>query len=340
MRDIPLTVRGLTAEFPTKRGTARAVDDVSFEVRGGETLAVVGESGSGKSTLGNCILRLLRPPGRVRSGEVYFQGKDLLKLSPRQFRRVLGKDIGAVFQDPQTSLDPVHTIGSQVAEAVRAHSRKTAKADVRRRCVEAMARAGVPDPEDLWRRYPFELSGGMRQRVMIAIATVNRPTLLIADEPTTALDVTTQLQVIDAFRAAQQEIGAATILVTHNLGLVAEYADTVAVMYAGRIIEYGDAKKVFRSPEHPYTVGLLRCQPRADARAEVLPAIAGSPPDLTTLGPGCAFQPRCERCAGHDGCTERRPSLLTVEPERRLVACHLVTDERHRRASAGAGSER
>lgn len=326
-----LSVSGLTTVFETREGTATAVDDVSLDVGRGQTVAVVGESGCGKSTLGNSILRLLQPPGKVVKGEIVFQGRDLLKLGTREFRAVLGRDIGAVFQDPQTSLDPVHKISDQVSEAVVAHFPGLKPRDVHQRVMEALRLAGIPDPAGIAERYPFELSGGMRQRVMIAIATVNHPALLIADEPTTALDVTTQVQVIQAFRRAQEEIGAATILITHNLALVAEFAETVVVMYAGRVVEVGETEAMFFRPRHPYTAGLIRCLPRCEFRADDLMPIAGSPPDLLRLPVGCAFRPRCGRCRGRSECAEQRPALRDVGEGTR-AACHFA-------AEASAGDE-
>jgi oligopeptide/dipeptide ABC transporter ATP-binding protein len=320
-----LSIRNLSTVFETREGVATAVDDVSLDVRPGETVAIVGESGSGKSTLGNSILRLLHPPGRVVGGEVVFGGRDLLTMGAREFRQILGRDIGAVFQDPQTSLDPLHRIADQVGEAVEAHFSECKGAELHGRVLEALRLAGIPDPAGIATRYPFELSGGMRQRVMIAIATVNRPELLIADEPTTALDVTTQVQVIEAFRRAQQELGAATLLVTHNLGLVAEFAERVVVMYGGRVVEVGETLEIFRSPQHPYTEGLIRCLPRCEFRAEDLNPIPGSPPDLLALPPGCAFHPRCARAAGRERCGSERPALRATGETRRC-ACHFAEE--------------
>lgn len=319
-----LTIRGLSAEFRTREGVIRAVDDVSLEVEAGTTAGIVGESGSGKSTLGMSVLGLIKPPGRVVAGEIFFEGKDLLRLRGRDWRTVRGRGIGAVFQNPQTSLDPSLTIGDQVSEAIRAHDPRLAKETVRRRALDSLALAGIPAPESLWKRYAFELSGGMRQRVMIAIATVNHPSLLIADEPTTALDVTTQIQVIEAFRRRQQDIGAATMLITHNLGLVAEFSDHVVVMYGGRIVESGQTGAVFARPKHPYTAGLLTCLPRVDIRSETLSPIPGNPPNLAALPSGCAFQPRCSLSSGRAKCTTERPALRPTGSGR--SACHFAEE--------------
>jgi len=309
MAEPVLSIRGLSTEFRTREGVVRAVDDVSLDVEAATTIGIVGESGSGKSTLGMSVLGLIRPPGHVVAGEIVFKGRDLLRLRSRDLRTVRGRGIGAVFQNPQTSLDPSLTIGDQVSEAILAHEPRLARDTVRGRGLESLALAGIPVPESLWKRYAFELSGGMRQRVMIAIATVNHPSLLIADEPTTALDVTTQIQVIEAFRQRQQDIGAATLLITHNLGLVAEFCDHVAVMYGGRIVETGPSHMVFARPSHPYTKGLLGCVPRVDVRSETLSPIPGNPPNLAALPSGCAFQPRCLLSRGRAKCTTEHPAL-------------------------------
>jgi oligopeptide/dipeptide ABC transporter ATP-binding protein len=325
MSELLLSVQHLTTEFKTARGITRAVEDVALEVREGQTVGVVGESGSGKTTLAMSILGLVQPPGRVAGGEILFQGRDLLKLRPREFRKVLGREIGAVFQDPQTSLDPTIKIGSQVSEAIKVHNGAMSSQERREQVLAALALAGIPDPVNIWNRYPFELSGGMRQRVMIAIATANRPALLIADEPTTALDVTTQAQVVVALKHAQMEIGAATLLITHNLGLVAEIADYVYVMYAGHVVEAGDTASLFSAPTHPYTIGLMRSLPRIDIRQKELVPIPGTPPTLSELPSGCPFWPRCSRGRDRAECVAQRPALLPLNV-RQLVACHFADE--------------
>jgi oligopeptide/dipeptide ABC transporter ATP-binding protein len=324
MAEPVLSIRGLSTEFRTREGAIRAVDDVSLDVEAGTTVGIVGESGSGKSTLGMSVLGLIKPPGRVVAGEIIFEGKDLLQLRARDLRAVRGRGIGAVFQNPQTSLDPSLTIGDQVSEAILAHQPRLAKETVRGRALESLTLAGIPAPESLWKRYAFELSGGMRQRVMIAIATVNHPSLLIADEPTTALDVTTQIQVIEAFRRRQQDIGAATMLITHNLGLVAEFSDHVVVMYGGRIVETGQTDAIFARPRHPYTAGLLTCLPRVDIRSETLLPIPGNPPNLAALPAGCAFQPRCSLSSGRAECMTERPALRATGSG--YSACHFAEE--------------
>lgn len=327
-----LSIRGLSTEFRTREGVVRAVSDVSLEVEAGTTVGIVGESGSGKSTLGMSVLRLIKPPGCIVAGEIVFEGRDLLRLRPGDMRSVRGRGIGAVFQNPQTSLDPSLTIGDQVSEAILAHEPRLAKATVRGRALESLELAGIPAPESLWRRYAFELSGGMRQRVMIAIATVNHPSLLVADEPTTALDVTTQIQVIEAFRRRQQDIGAATLLITHNLGLVAEFSDHVVVMYGGRIVETGATDAIFARPSHPYTAGLLTCLPRVDLRSETLSPIPGNPPNLAALPSGCAFQPRC--FLGRAKCMTERPALRRTGSGH--SACHFPDELAHPTPSVAA----
>ncbi len=345
MPDAPLLeVSDLTVEFATLDGVVHAVDGVSFDVQPGEVLGIVGESGSGKSVTAMSILGLVRqPPGRIVRGEIRYQGRDLLRMPARELRAVRGGEIAMVFQDPMTALNPVLTIGSQVVEALRLHDRRLTAAVARHRAVELLASVGVPRPEERCRQYPHEYSGGMRQRAMIAMALANRPRLLIADEPTTALDVTIQAQVLELIRTAARDTGAATLLITHDLGVIAELADRVLVMYAGRVVETADVETIFAAPRHPYTRGLLASLPRldtaaADAAADsvadderdggpgALRSIPGSPPSLLNVPPGCAFQPRCDLAAGRTTCTTTRPDLVSVGSNagpRQASACHF-----------------
>ncbi|HWB73216.1 MAG TPA: ABC transporter ATP-binding protein, partial [Egibacteraceae bacterium] len=260
-----LAVRDLVVEFDTPEGTVRAVDGVSFDVAAGETLGVVGESGCGKTVTALAVLGLLpRPPGRIARGRILLEGRDLLQLSARQLRQVRGKQVAMVFQDPMTSLHPAFTVGHQVAEALRAHHPRLRAAAARARAAELLELAGVPRAHGRVGDYPHQWSGGMRQRAMIAMAIANRPKVLVADEPTTALDVTIQAQVLEVLRVARQQTGAGMVLITHDLGVVAETADRVAVMYAGRIVEVGDVETIFGAPRHPYTLGLMASLPRPD----------------------------------------------------------------------------
>ena len=298
-----LEIDSLRTQFFTSAGTVQAVDGISYDVEEGETVAIVGESGCGKSVSALSLLRLIPdPPGRIVGGSIKFMGRDLLALSDEEMRQVRGKDIGMVFQEPMTSLNPVLTIERQLTETLETHlgvSREKANA----RALELLQLVGISDPKRRLSQYPHHLSGGMRQRVMIAMALACEPKLIIADEPTTALDVTIQAQILQLMKDLTKRLGVALIIITHNLGVVARYADRVNVMYAGKIIERGDAMEIYHNPRHPYTLGLLRSVPRLDhARSERLEPIDGQPPDLTKLGAGCAFRPRCryaiERCAG------------------------------------------
>jgi oligopeptide/dipeptide ABC transporter ATP-binding protein len=313
-----LDVLDLRTEFRTSAGVVRAVDGVTFDVRTGETLALVGESGCGKSVTALSIMRLIPvPPGRIAGGRVLFDGRDLLALPDREMRRVRGKDIGMVFQEPMTSLNPVLTIGRQVTETLE-HHLGMRPAQARARAAELLATVGIPEPTRRLAQYPHEFSGGMRQRVMIAIALSCRPRLVLADEPTTALDVTIQAQILELLRQLSRQFGVAMVMITHNLGVVARYADRVNVMYAGRVVERGAAVEIYARPRHPYTLGLLRSVPRLDRpRRARLDPIPGQPPDLARLGPGCPFRPRCpfavERC-------QEMPPLAEVEPGH-LSAC-------------------
>jgi len=309
-----LEVRDLRTQFPTRSGLVRAVDGVSFNLDRGELLGLVGESGCGKSMTALSIMRLVAPPGKIVSGEVIFDGKDLLKLSDAEMRQMRGDDIAMIFQDPMTSLNPVFTVGEQIAEALRLH-RKLSRSDARAATIDAMREVAIPDPARRVNDYPHQLSGGMRQRVMIAMALACNPKLLIADEPTTALDVTIQAQILELLDELRQHRELAVLLITHDLGVVAEVADRVAVMYTGRIVEESDVDELFERPKHPYTEGLLRSVPKLTS-AEVakkvrLETIEGTVPSPTDLPPGCHFAPRCSHRMPR--CTQEEIPLYELE---------------------------
>ncbi len=315
-----LEVRSLSTQFLTSAGVVRAVDNVSWDVGEGETVALVGESGCGKSVSALSIMRLVQEPaGRIVSGQVLFKGRDLLTLSEEQMRHVRGREIAMVFQEPMTSLNPVLTIGRQLTEGLEIHLGMS-PADARRRAVELLTMVGIPDPERRLPQYPHQFSGGMRQRMMIAMALACEPSLVLADEPTTALDVTIQAQILELMKELSQRLGVAMLIITHNLGVVARYADRVNVMYAGRIIERGSAREIYAHPRHPYTLGLLRSVPRLDEpRRERLAPIEGQPPDLTRLPAGCAFAPRCSFRV--DRCVTEAPALRVVNGAGHVAAC-------------------
>jgi oligopeptide/dipeptide ABC transporter ATP-binding protein len=315
-----LEVRGLHTEFRTGAGLVRAVDGVSYTVEPGETVAIVGESGSGKSVGAMSILRLIpNPPGEITAGEVLFDGRDLRKLSEAEMREIRGRDIGMVFQEPMTSLNPVLTIGRQITETLEQHQGAD-RATADKRAVELLEMVGIADPKRRLRQYPHQLSGGMRQRVMIAVALACNPKLIIADEPTTALDVTIQAQILDLLSDLQQRLGMAILIITHDLGVIAEMADTVLVMYAGQIVESAEVGDLFHHPRHPYTMALLKSVPRLDRpRQARLDPVEGQPPDLTKLDGGCAFRPRCRFAVAR--CAEERPPLRAVGDAEHLVAC-------------------
>ncbi|HEV2768194.1 MAG TPA: ABC transporter ATP-binding protein [Acidimicrobiales bacterium] len=318
-------MRDLSVEFHTSGGVVGAVDHVSYEVRPGETLAVVGESGCGKTVTSLAVLGLVpQPPGRITSGEIRFEGEDLLRASPRELRRLRGSEISMIFQDPQSSLNPVFTIGQQIAGVLRAHDHRLSAKAAQARVVELLTGVGIPDARERVADYPHQWSGGMCQRAMIAMAMANQPKVLIADEPTTALDVTIQAQVLDVLREAQRETGAATVLITHDLAVVAEMADRVAVMYAGRIVETGGVHTIFHAPRHPYTLGLMASLPRLDTDLRQLEPIPGQPPTLLRVPPGCPFHPRCRLRNGRHRCVEEVPPLVDVEGSgRHTSACHF-----------------
>jgi oligopeptide/dipeptide ABC transporter ATP-binding protein len=330
-----LSIRGLTVEFTTAAGALRAVDGVDLEIQPGETLGVVGESGSGKTVTAMSILRLVPPPGRIVGGEVLFEQRNLLAMSERQLRDVRGKDIGVIFQDPTAYLNPVRTVGDQIGEALRAHDSRLSRQAARDRASTLLADVGVPSPQVRARQYPHEFSGGMRQRVLIAIATANRPRLLIADEPTTALDVTVQAEILEAIQSFQRESGASSLFVTHDLGVIAEIADRVVVMYAGRVVEQADVDSLFYHPRHPYTAALLAGVPQLDRRDNRrLTPIAGSPPTLADMPSGCPFHPRCSVSGGRSLCSEEMPDLREHAGGSR-AACHF-SDETPASALLGA----
>jgi len=315
-----LEVRSLTTEFGTRGGVVRAVDGVSWDVAEGETVALVGESGCGKSVSALSVMRLVAAPaGRIVGGQVFFKGRDLLALSEEEMRRVRGREIAMVFQEPMTSLNPVLTIGRQLTEGLEIHLGMT-RGDARQRAAEVLATVGIPDAARRLSQYPHQFSGGMRQRIMIAAALACNPALILADEPTTALDVTIQAQILELMRDLSRRFGVAMLIITHNLGVVARYADRVNVMYAGRIVERGSARDLYRRPRHPYTLGLLRSVPRLDEprRARLQP-IEGQPPDLTRLGAGCAFAPRCTFRV--ERCRVERPVLAPADGEGHVTAC-------------------
>jgi oligopeptide/dipeptide ABC transporter ATP-binding protein len=310
-----LSVRGLRTEIVSPRGSFAAVEDVSFDVGAGERLAIVGESGSGKTVTALSILRLLpEPPARITAGEVHFGGRDLMALPPARMRRVRGREIAMIFQEPMTSLNPVFTVGSQLCEILALHRGLRGRA-ARRRAIELLGMVNIPSPERRLASYPHELSGGTRQRVMIAMVLASEPKLLIADEPTTALDVTVQAQLLDLLLQLQRELGMAIILITHDLGIVAEFAERVLVMYAGGIVEQGPVAAIFAAPRHPYTEGLLGSIPPIDRDVAMLTTIEGSVPSPGARLPGCRFMPRC----GFAGapCAARLPGLLAFGPAHR-----------------------
>jgi len=319
-----LSIQDLTVEFDTPDGVVHAVDHVSYDVRPGEILGVVGESGCGKTVTALAVLGLVpRPPGRIVSGKILFDGNDLLAASRKELRRVRGSEIAMIFQDPQSSLNPVFTIGQQIADVLRAHDARVSARAVRARTVALLEMVGVPDAKARLGDYPHQWSGGMCQRAMIAMAMANRPRLLIADEPTTALDVTVQAQILDVLEAARRETGAATVLITHDLGVIAEAADRVIVMYAGRVVEAAGVERAFHAPRHPYTAGLMGSLPRLDAARDRLVAIPGQPPSLVAVPHGCAFHPRCALRASRARCVEEPPPLVPAGSEHHASACHF-----------------
>jgi len=318
-----LSVRGLRTTFRTEEGEFAAIDDVSFDLGEGEVLGIVGESGSGKSVTALSLLRLIPdPPGRIASGEVLFEGRNLLTLSERRMREIRGAAISMIFQEPMTSLNPVFTVGDQIVETIRYHERIGQHAAVRR-ALDLLDQVGIPSPAQRLGEYPHQLSGGMRQRVMIAIALSCNPRLLLADEPTTALDVTIQAQILELLRSLQERFGMAVILITHDLGVVAEFVDRVLVMYAGRVVEQAAVHPTFEQPLHPYTEGLLGSIPSLDDERERLQVIPGVVPSPFALPPGCRYAPRCPYA--RPACDAADPPLLPLRPDHQ-AACIRHTD--------------
>ncbi len=316
-----LEVKDLRVVFKNDGKENTAVDGVSFDVERGEVLCIVGESGCGKSVTSLSIMQLVAtPPGRYAGGQILFEGQNILGKNNKQMGKIRGKNISMIFQEPMTALNPIHKIGAQISEALRIHDNYEKK-DAWKKAIEMLAMVGVPDPARCAASYPHQLSGGMRQRVMIAMALSCNPQLLIADEPTTALDVTIQAQILDIIRKAKEERGMTVIFITHDLGVVAEIAQRVIVMYAGKIVEEAPCKDLFANPLHPYTRGLLRCIPRIDQKQGELDIITGQVPAPSNVPSGCRFHPRCPNCMGI--CKEKEPPLVTVEGRR--VACHLIS---------------
>ncbi|MEH0166877.1 ABC transporter ATP-binding protein [Roseateles microcysteis] len=313
-----LEVRNLRVEFPTRHGSLLALDNVSFDIAPGEILGVVGESGAGKSVTGAAIIGLLDPPGHIAGGEIRLAGRRIDNLPHEQMRRVRGREIGAIFQDPLTSLNPLFTVGQQLIETIEAHL-PLGRREARARAIELLRQTGIPAPDARIDQYPHQFSGGMRQRVVIALALAAKPKLIVADEPTTALDVSIQAQIIGLLKSLCKEQGAAVMLVTHDMGVIAETCDRVAVMYAGRVAEIGPVQEVIHRPAHPYTAGLMGAIPAMDSDRERLLQIDGSMPRLNAIPTGCAFNPRCERVLPR--CREERPELMQVASSQ--AACWL-----------------
>jgi len=319
-----LKVNKLKTYFYTHEGIVKAVDEVSFSINQGETLGIVGESGSGKSVTALTIMRLIpQPPGKIVDGEIIFKGKDLAKISETEMRKIRGRRISMIFQEPMTSLDPVFTIGHEIMETILLHQNVSKKVAAER-AINMLEMVGIPDARKRMKNYPHELSGGMRQRIMIAMALSCNPALLIADEPTTALDVTIQAQILNLMNDLKKKFNTAVLMITHDLGVISEMCDYVAVMYAGHIVEYTDVFSIFEKPLHPYTQGLNKSIPRMDIEVETLETIKGSVPNLLHLDPGCPFASRCEYA--FERCIREMPELLEIEP-RHLVKCHLIEEQ-------------
>lgn len=315
-----LRVENLNAWFYTEEGIVKALENVSFSVGRGEILGLVGETGCGKSVTSSCIMRLIpSPPGKIIGGKILFEGEDLAQATPERMRQIRGKDIAMIFQDPMSSLNPVFTVGRQVEEAIRVHNPGMSAAQIHERAAEMFKKVNIPDPERSMKRYPHQFSGGMKQRVMIAMALSCNPRMLIADEPTTALDVSIQAQILSLIKDLQKDFGSSIMLISHDLGVIATMAQKVAVMYAGSIIEYGSVRQIFEHPLHPYTQGLLGAIPRLDQTQEYLEVIPGALPNLLHLPEGCKFRARCSRAT--ERCARERPTAVEAE-EGHEVACY------------------
>jgi peptide/nickel transport system ATP-binding protein len=319
-----LQVQNLVVEFPTRRGKLRALDDISFDIAPGEILGVVGESGAGKSLTGASIIGLLEPPGRIASGQIILDGRRIDNLPPSELRHVRGRQIGAIFQDPLTSLNPLYTIGRQLTETIQAHLPVTA-AEARRRAIGLLEDTGISAAPERIEHYPHQFSGGMRQRVVIALALAAEPKLIVADEPTTALDVSIQAQIIALIKSLCKDRGTSVMLITHDMGVIAETCDRVAVMYAGRVAEIGPVHEVINQPAHPYTMGLMASIPDMTSERERLNQIDGAMPRLNAIPPGCAYNPRCPRA--FERCTRERPGLLHAGATRASCWLHDANGE-------------
>jgi len=318
-----LQVKNLVVEFPGRRGTLRALDDISFDIAPGEILGVVGESGAGKSLTGASIIGLLEPPGRIASGQILLQSERIDNLPYEAMRKVRGRKIGAIFQDPLTSLNPLYSVGRQLIETITTHL-PVSQAEARKRAIDLLKDTGIPAAEQRIDHFPHQFSGGMRQRVVIALALAAEPQLIVADEPTTALDVSIQAQIITLLKTICKQRGAAVMLITHDMGVIAETCDRVAVMYAGRVAEIGPVHEVINHPAHPYTAGLMACIPDMTVDRERLHQIDGAMPRLNAIPPGCAYNPRCEKV--FDRCYVERPDLLSAGATR--AACWLHAGEK------------
>lgn len=318
-----LKVKGLKTEFYTINNKITAVDDVSFSVKRKETLAIVGESGSGKSVTSLSIMGLIMPPGKISGGEIEYNGKNLLSLKEKEMQQIRGNEISMIFQEPMTSLNPVLTIGKQISEALRKHQKISIK-DSYKKVIELLQLVEIPSPEQRIKEYPYQLSGGMRQRVMIAIALASNPKILIADEPTTALDVTIQAQILDLMKNVKEKMGMSIIIITHDLGVVAEIADRVVVMYAGKVVEQADVVSIFNNPLHPYTKRLLASSLTIDKKLQKFPTIKGNVPHPSQLPKGCRFHPRCELATKQ--CSEKEP-ILEMKRNNREVRCWYAKEE-------------
>ena len=335
MSDVLLEVNNLSTYFFTDDGTVKAVEDVSFKLEKGKTLGLVGESGCGKSVTSYSIMRLIpQPPGKIVNGEILFNGKNLLKLKEKEMRRVRGNDIAMIFQEPMTSLNPVYTVGNQIIEAIKLHQHQNYR-NARRKAIEMLDKVGIPSPDQRIDEYPHQMSGGMKQRVMIAMALSCNPDLLIADEPTTALDVTIQAQILDLMRDLQREYGMSILFITHDLGVIAQMADDVAVMYASHIAEYSSVKNIFKNPKHPYTLGLFNSIPRIGRDKEILDVIPGVVPNPLDFPEGCKFHPRCY--FADEKCAQENPPLEELDVNHTASCWHwknITNEEWHKRSVA------